>query len=114
MPWGKLDDNYSDHPKTLEAWARHPRAVGLHALAISWSMRHGTEGHIPEYWLQMKMPDAGERAAVVDALVQCGLFDQNGSGVVVHDFLDWNPSNADVEARREADRQRKRERRSGG
>lgn len=114
MPWGKLDDNYSDHPKILRAWSDDPRTIGLHSMSIAWSMRHGTEGHVPTYWVATKIPDDGERAAVADALVRAGLWEVNGEGWIVHDFLDWNPSNADVEARREADRQRKAQRRGSG
>lgn len=114
MPWAKLDDNFSDHPKVLRCWAEEPRAIGLFTMALAWAMRHGQEGHIPTYWVASKIPDDRERGAVAAALVRAGLWEENGEGWIVHDFLDWNPSNADVEARREADRKRKAERRGSG
>lgn len=114
MPWAKLDDNFSDHPKVMHAWAEDPRSLGLHTMALAWSMRHGTEGKVPTFWVSSKIPDAGERDAVAAALVQSGLWKKNGEGWIIHDFLEWNPSNADITARREEDRKRKAERRGSG
>ncbi len=110
MPWARLDDEFFSHPKVRKAWRCRP-AVGLHALAMSFCMRHGTEGKVPVEFVEDQLPDSGERAAVVDALVGAGLWESSGDGWAIHDFLEFNPSNADIEARREADRQRAAQRR---
>lgn len=112
MPWARIDDNFYDHPKALEAW-EEPRAVGLWCLALSWAMRQGSRGHVNELWVKRLIPDDGERAAVAGALVRAGLWQENGQGWVIHDFDKYNPLPEDIEARRAADRERKRRRRSG-
>lgn len=107
MPWARLDDNFFTHPKTRKVWRCRP-ALGLHAMALSYCMRHGTEGSVPDVFVEDQLPDDRERGTVVAALVDAGMWERNGDGWIVHDFLDYNPSNADIEARREADRERKR------
>lgn len=106
MPWARLDDKFFTHPKVRKAW-RHKPAIGLHALALSYCMCHGTEGHVSTEFVDDQIPDPGERDAAVAALVDAGLWKVNGDGWIVHDFLHYNPSNADVAARRESDRKRK-------
>lgn len=108
MPWARLDDTFFSHPKARKAWRCRP-ALGLHMLALSYSMCHGTEGRIDQEFVEDQLPDAGERASAVDALVRAGLWHRSGHGWEINDFLHYNPSNADVDARRAADRERKRE-----
>lgn len=113
MPWARLDDEFFTHPKVREAW-RTRAAIGLYALALSYSMRHGTEGQVPTQFVADQLPNRRECAAAVAALVGAGLWESNGDGAwTIHDFLDYNPSRSDIEARRESDRQRKQEARRG-
>lgn len=112
MPWARLDDNFSSHPKVRKAWRCRP-ALGLHAMAMSYSMCHGLEGKVPSTFVEDQLPNDRERSTVVAALVEAGIWEPNGDGWYIHDFLDYNPSNADIEARREADRERKRKGRNG-
>lgn len=107
MPWARLDDHFFSHPKVREAWRCRP-ALGLHAMSLSYCMCHGTEGRVSDTFVEDQLPDPGERDAAVAALVDAGLWERNGTGWIVHDFLDYNPSNDDIEARRAADRDRKR------
>lgn len=105
MPWGKLDDSLYDHPKLDElAPAMRMQCVGLWAVAISWSNRRLTDGHIPANRVKL----LGGTTQQADALVAVGLFDQNGNDYRVHDFLDFNDSREYVMSRRakDADRQR--------
>lgn len=110
MPWARLDDTFHAHPKVRKAWRCRP-ALGLHMLALSHCMQYGTEGKVAEEFVEDQLPDAGERASAVDALVRAGLWSENGHGWEIHDFLRYNPSNSDIEARRASDRDRKREER---
>lgn len=112
MPWARLDDNFHGHPKARRAWRCRP-ALGLHMLALSYSMAYGTEGKISEEFVEDQLPDPGERSNVTVALVDCGLWRKNSHGWEINDFLVYNPSNADIEARRTADRERKREAKQG-
>lgn len=107
MPWARLDDNFYVHPKVRKAWRCRP-ALGLHAMALSYCMKHGSEGKLPEEFVEDQLPDPGERDQVTAVLVDCGLWSRNGHGWFVHDFLEYNPSNDDVRARREVDRERKK------
>lgn len=107
MPWARIDDIFYTHPKVRKAWRCRP-ALGLHMMTLAFCMHHGTEGSVPSWFVEDQLPDPRERTAAVGALVDCGLWSENGDGWIVHDFLDYNPSNEDVQARKEADRERKR------
>lgn len=112
MPWARLDDKWHAHPKVREAWRCRP-AIGLYAMSLSYCMAYGTEGKVAETFVEDQLPDDGERGTVVAVLERTGLWERNGDGWIVHDFLKYNPSNEDIEARREADRERKRLERGG-
>jgi hypothetical protein len=109
VSWARLDDRYDDNRKVKRAWRTHPRAVGLHAMAITYSARHETDGLIDLDWLIEKVPAARERERVVRVLVEAGLFEAlDGEMFMVHDYLEFNPSAADLQAKRERDAARKR------
>lgn len=110
MPWARVDDSFHGHPKVRKAWRTRP-ALGLWVMSLSHSMAYGTEGQIDEEYVEDQLPDAGERTASVDALERTGLWTRTDHGWAFHDFFDCNPSNADIEERRENDKQRKREER---
>jgi hypothetical protein len=109
MPWARIDDNFFSHPKARKAW-REPRALGLHMLALSYCMAHGgKDGVIDQEFVEDQIPDDGERSNVTAALVRAGLWRDSDHGWEIHDFLEYNPSKADNEARRKAERDRKRD-----
>jgi hypothetical protein len=101
MTWAKLDDHFHAHPKIAELEpAIMLEAVGLHALAISWSADNLTDGRIPR-GLPCKL--AGRNVdEIVDALVEVGLWERKRRGLEIHDYLDYNPSRAQIEAARAA------------
>lgn len=107
MPWARVDDKLHSHPKVRRAWRCRP-ALGIHLLALSFCMDQGTKGHLTPEWVEDQLPKPAERQRTVDALVEAGLWREIDDGWEVHDFLDWNPSPEDIEARRAADRERKR------
>ena len=111
MAWGKLDDGYHENPKMLRVGIP---ATGLHARAISYCARHETDGHIPATWVAGQLVEfkPTEQARIVRALVDVGLFEQHNGGFVVNDYLDYNPSKAELDARRAKEAERKR--RNGG
>ncbi len=110
MPWGRLDDSLYDHPK-LDRLPEDRRleGVGLWAVAISWSNRFLTDGHLP----RARVEKLGGTVDLAELLVTAEMFDHDGSGYVVHDFLDFNDSRAVVMERRQKEAERKAAYRAG-
>jgi hypothetical protein len=107
MTWARIDDSFHSHPKVRRAWNAHPRALGLHVLAISYAASQLTDGGIDAAFARQLVGSARASRRVTDALVESGLWIPNQDGWEIHDWADYNPTRAEVLARREADRQRK-------
>jgi hypothetical protein len=116
MTWSRFDDAASTHPKARlagnEAWA-------LWVGAVMYCNRYLTDGFVPwaalatECLPEPVTPAKAKKLAqrAIDAKIRQGgpgLFVLVEGGVMVHDFLEWNPCKADVESKRKADRDRKR------
>lgn len=102
MAWARLDDTFYPHPKVRRAGNE---AIGVHCRAISYSAGALTDGKIDRAWLSEV---AGRSAAKVGrALVDSGLWELNGEGWVIHDYLEYNPSRAQVLEKRRAESERK-------
>lgn len=113
MTWAKLDDNFHSHPKIREAFRRDPASIGLHAMAISWTSAYEADGRVPTWFIEGVIADESQRHSALDALVSEGLWKRNGEGFVIHDYLDFNPSRAELRAKRDKDADRKRRERGG-
>lgn len=107
MSWAKIDDALHAHPKVARAWKAHPRAVGLHLLAVSYCSAYLTDGRVDLEFVEGKMPVVRERAAVTQALVAAGLWVEADDGWLIHDWHDFNPTRAEVLERRARDADRK-------
>jgi hypothetical protein len=107
MSWAKVDDQLHAHRKAKLAWKRHPRALGLHLLALSYCAGHLTDGFVDVEFVEEKVPVARERDAVTKALVDAGLWAAEDGGWRIHDWLDYNPSRTDVLEKRRKDSARK-------
>ncbi|MGO4974586.1 hypothetical protein [Bifidobacterium boum] len=99
MAWMRVDDKLHSHPKRHQAGLR---AMGVWVIAGSWCADHLTDGHVPAGML----PALGARPADARTLVQAGLWDEVEGGWQFHDWVQINPSRADIESRRESERQR--------
>ncbi len=137
MTWAKGDDRYDDNPKIKRAWRLSGYAVGLHWQAITASARHESDGLVDPEWLADKLAHLPRAAGIkaVDTLVRLNLFERLPAGEVltlddgcgftvaigplvedahvVHDFLDYNDSSANLADRRRRDAERKAARRRG-
>jgi len=102
MPWVKFDDQYADHPKLDDV---SDAAFRLHVTATCFASRYLTDGFIKHSTLP-KLCRHDDPEAIANELVDAGLFDLAEGGYVVHDYLDYNPSKAEVEARTELRRRR--------
>ena len=91
MAWGRLDDDFHSHPKTVEAGNE---AVGAFARLISWCRKYKTNGFAPENVVR-QFCGADK---VTATLVRVGFLDAAEGGYRLHDFLHWNPSAEETEA----------------
>lgn len=101
MPWVKVDDSLAFHPKVLAAGNA---AMGLWVRAASWSAANLTDGLIPADMIAA----LGGTRPVANRLVKAGLWCSEPGGFRFHDWLDYQPSAAQVaevrELRRDAGR----------
>lgn len=103
MPWFKVDDGFWSHPKTATL---SDAAVALWLRAGAYSCQHLTDGVIEKPVLRF----VGAEGAAAE-LVDAGLWLDHPEGWAFHDWSDYQPTKADVEAERAAARERMRERR---
>ena len=106
MPWFRVDDGFHGHPKVDML---SPAAVGIWTLCGSWSAQYLTDGRV----FARTVAKFGGTDAEVQQLVHSGLWLDNGDGS--YQFKDWDdyqPVKADVEAEREAARERMRKARA--
>lgn len=112
MTWGKLDDGFWRHPKVRAADRRDLAAVGLLARAISLASEYETDGRLTRHDIEELCPRPRRRRRLVGILLDCGLFDEReDGGYLIHDYLDYNPSKAELEEERESGRRKKRRQR---
>lgn len=109
--WSKVDDALIDHAKVFAAGDLIGRngpaiALGVYLLGLMWANKHLTDGHLPATVVK-RWRHADHPMRVADALVSAGLWEKNGTGYIVHDFHDHNPSAEAVKQKREEDRKRK-------
>lgn len=113
MSWGRVDDKLVEHPK----WVRLEREFGgrtwADALAIwTWVLcytsRNETDGGIDATVLARATPIGRAAIKTADAMVAVGLMDREGPLYILHDFTEYNPSRAELQAKRQADSERKK------
>ncbi len=123
MTWVKLDDHFDEHPKIQ---AVGPLGIALWTVGIAYCNRNMTDGFIPwsaarkllsweflgpedekgrpVYQVAVSCGMAGDDvtcAFVIDLLLEAGLWEEVDGGYLIHDYLDFQPSKADLEAQRE-------------
>lgn len=99
MAWFKVDDRFWSHPVTSEL---SDAATALWIRAGSWSAMHLTDGIIPKSKLRI----FGSRKRAADELVQAGLWVEHDDTYEVTNWSKYQPMKDDVEAKREATRER--------
>jgi len=121
MTWFKVDDGLFAHPKVRRIPRDlRPRLLGLWTLAGAISSRDLTEGRLAAWDLE----EIGAGDADVDGLAEAGLWHRvdhqcarcaqpESGGIVIHDFLAYNPTRDEVERRREMARLRQQRHRAG-
>ena len=110
MAWVKLDDTFPEHPKVLAAG---PLAGWLHVCAIAYCNRNLTDGHVPGA-VARRLADVPSPQRHIDALVDQGLWLEDGPDYLLHDYLEYQPSKAKVLEERERARKRMAASRANG
>jgi len=105
MAWLKLDDGFAEHPR-IDPLTH--KAFRLHITAMCLVARKLTDGYVTEKDAKLCRTQAGVSVAAVAELEASGLWERNGEGWYIRDYLDYNPSSAQVkeERKRAAERMR--------
>lgn len=99
LTWTKLDDGFWSNPKVTQVGLA---GAGAYARCLSYCGDQETDGKVPaDIARYIGTP------AVFKRLVDAGLMRRNGSGFVIPDYLDFNPSRETLERKRARDRARK-------
>lgn len=101
MPWFKIDDAFHGHPKVMEL---SPAAVGVWTLSGTWCANYLTDGEIKPGVVSR----FGGTPEMIQELVSAGLWIERNGAYHFKDWEDYQPMKADVEAEREAARERMR------
>lgn len=124
MPWVRLDDHFDEHPKLARVG---PLGLALWVTGLAYCNRNLTDGFIPwatarkmMSWEFLGVEDGDARGArlyeigvtcgmagddvttpfVIDLLLAAGLWEEVAGGYRVHDYDDYQPLRAQVEAER--------------
>jgi hypothetical protein len=109
MAWFALDDGFDTHPKVRKAGNA---AVGLFVRLGVHATRHLTEGHLDGDIVRSYGTEPNVRKLIAVGMLHgaghaCPRCQQPADGdFVIHDYLDYNKSRAQIEAAREAARKR--------
>jgi hypothetical protein len=101
VPWFMVDDGFWSHPKTLQL---SDGAQALWMRAGSWSMKHLTDGFVPDFAL----PILSAKPRFVNELRTVSLWFRVEDGYQFHDWKRYQRSRADIEEEREKNAERKR------
>lgn len=95
MSWVKLDDSFFSHPKVVNAGTE---AIGLYVLGLTYSSHHLTDGHVPSAWVRQAVGSKAKK--LTETLMEHGLWELNGTGWLIHDYLEYQASREQIQAQR--------------
>ncbi len=106
MGWAKLDDRRHQNPKLREAGLA---ASGLDAYAITYCAANETDGFVSKDVVSM-LASCKRWTQIAQKLVHVNRWewDEERQGWWIHDYLDYNPSKAETQAKRAAESARQR------
>lgn len=101
-----MDDKFhSSEPVKRMPRSVRAGAVGLFALAGTWSADNLKDGYVPEFMVD----ELGCTTEQAEALVEVKLWRKVRGGYRFREWAPWQPTRAEVEANRKAERDRKAE-----
>lgn len=104
MAWVRIDDSFPDHPKVAEVG---PLGMAMQIQALCYANRYLTDGKVPSRIVAGFMPtvqfdpETGERVTwqdIAQRLVDAGIWVEVEGGYLIHDYLEYQRSKADIEA----------------
>ena len=111
MPYLLIDDGMAENPKVV---GLSDKAFRLWITALAYCARNLTDGAISEIALRFSGANSkiDRPKAIAKQLVSAGLWVVTDDGWQVHDYLEYNPSRAELQAKRELQRERQKRHRS--
>lgn len=104
MPWVRLDDRFPSHRKVA---LLSDRGFRLYVSALCWASENLTEGLIQDRELPFVARLRGVKSAAKE-LEEARLWDRVEGGWQIHDYLEYNPDRARVQADRGANAARQK------
>jgi hypothetical protein len=110
MGWIQLDDGYAEHPKVV---GLSDAALAMEIRGLCYVARRDTDGFVPDGCLHLLTRTASPTEVAAE-LVAVGRWerDEERRGYWIHDYLKYNPSSAQRQAKRDAAAERMRRLRS--
>lgn len=108
MAWMKIDVTVPRQVKFMKAG---PVASWLWLAGVAHCRESNTDGHISTLILPVLVPGLRHASKHASKLVEVGLWRSTDTGYEVNDYLEWNPSKAEVEELRRLDTDRKKQKR---
>jgi hypothetical protein len=93
VTWIKLDDAFDQHPKLVEVG---PLAAWLYVRGLCYANRNLTDGRISRAVARELAGRGPKGQRLVVALLAARLWETTTEGYAIHDFLEYQPSRADV------------------
>jgi hypothetical protein len=100
VPWVRLDDQFAEHPKVMRAG---PLAMAMHVAGLCYAARNLTDGIVPrsaaKRLIDLDDFDVSWSEVLAD-LLAAGIWTEADDGYEIHDYLEYQPSKAEVEEKR--------------
>ncbi len=97
MPWVRLDDAFPESPKML---AVGPLGLALQVRALCYCSRNLTDGVISRHALGILTAGVRRSRVTIEVLLRERVWAEEGDGYVVLNYLDYQPSKAEIEQKR--------------
>jgi len=108
VSWLRIDDKMVRHPKICDL---SDAAFRLHMAALGHCAEYETDGRIKES-SAVTLTKHKNKTPLIRELVDAGLWEAMIGGWCIHDFLEWNPSHAELKAKRDSAKLRMKSARS--
>jgi hypothetical protein len=111
--WVRVDEKFPEHPKVVEA-GRHlgihgrGRVVALWTVGICYCNRNATDGFFDRKTAEKWTLFDKKPIEVLTVMCRADLLKQVDGGFQFHDYFDYQPSAAEIKAKRQKDKERKR------